>query len=123
MASIDDYINIQKKYNKNGDRFEYIHFRDYRSQFVLVLTQSDRFSAEYFKELLSLYSGIRIYLDSNADYDELYAVAQSSDRPRKKHVYDYDSMLLDEDVLEIVVSDITKYPNLEENIHMSFSQK
>lgn len=45
------------------------------------------------------------------------------DRPRKKHVYDYDSMLLDEDGLEIVVSDITKYPNLEENIHMSFSQK
>ncbi len=121
LATVDDYLSIEKKYIQKKDRFEYIYNNNYKMQLALLLTDNAEFDLESFKNL-TIYGGMNFLIGLRCDeFDNLLYTLKKS----RHGIREYDNILLSitEDYISIKVNDISQYPNLEGDICTIFTLK
>ena len=111
---IEEYDIFERKYNKGGNKFNYIYNDEYRRQLALISIEKKDFDLSFFKEICKLFSGVKMFIDLNIlDYNNfLKLYKQRKFRNSEK----YDKFTLAEDSLYIEVKKIDDYTNLDRDI-------
>lgn len=118
LADINEYKKLGEEYNKEGKKINYISNDNYRYQVALMFMENSDFNLVFFKKIIKLYSGIKIYINLNQlCCDELLTTYM------KKRKFKSDSIIIDseeEDIL-IEIIDIMQYPDLKNDIDILLS--